>query len=111
LTDEGFRRNWARLIRKIYEIDTLVCLQCDGQMRVIAFIEEMDVIRKIFKHLDIWDDKRKPLLTANSATLAKLQYTVEDAIPSAEDMTVDPIYPVEAYFRKYRRAGQCWLML
>jgi hypothetical protein len=35
---------------------------------------------------------------ANSHPAAALQYTVEDVNPSADDMTVDPIYPVEAYF-------------
>ena len=31
-----FRRNWARLIQKIYEVDPLVCPKCQGAMRVIA---------------------------------------------------------------------------
>ena len=54
MTDRGFRRNWARLIQKIYEVDPLVCPKCAGQMRVVAFIEDMDVIRKILKHLGLW---------------------------------------------------------
>ena len=84
LTDRGFRRNWARLIQKIYEVDPLVCPKCAGQMRVVAFIEDMDVIRKILKHLGLWDDKRRPVPKANSPPAAELQYTLEDAIPSAE---------------------------
>lgn len=67
-------------------------------MRVIAFIEEMDVIRKILEHLGLWDDKRRPVPTANSPPAAALQYTIENAIPSANDMTVDPIYSVKAFF-------------
>ena len=34
-------------------------------MRVIAFIEDSDVIKKILKHLDLWDVKRKLRPTAN----------------------------------------------
>ena len=40
LTDRAFRKNWARLIQKIYEIDPLLCPRCQGAMRVIAFIED-----------------------------------------------------------------------
>ncbi len=51
LTDKAFRQNWARLIQKIYEVDPLICPKCSGAMRVIAFIEGLDVIKKILKHL------------------------------------------------------------
>jgi hypothetical protein len=40
LPDKTFRKNWARLIQKIYEVDPLVCPACRGEMRVIAVIEE-----------------------------------------------------------------------
>jgi hypothetical protein len=45
------RRRWALLIRRIYEIDPLVCPRCGGPMRIIAFITEPRVIGKILKHL------------------------------------------------------------
>ena len=45
LTDKAFRKNWARLIQKIYEIDPLVCPRCFSQMRVIAAIEDPIVTR------------------------------------------------------------------
>ena len=34
-------------------------------MAVIAFIEDSDVIKKILKHLGLWNIKRKPRPTAN----------------------------------------------
>jgi len=46
LCPKEFRRNWARLIQKIYEVDPLICSRCQGSMRVIAFIEDEDVIKK-----------------------------------------------------------------
>jgi len=49
------RRNWARLLKKIYEIDPLTCFRCGGQMDVIAFIEGPSIIRKILQHLGLWD--------------------------------------------------------
>jgi len=38
LTDMAFRKNWARLIQKIYEIDPLTCPKCQGPILVIVFI-------------------------------------------------------------------------
>jgi ribosomal protein S27E len=48
-----FRRNWARLIQKIYEADPLVCPKCKGAMRIISSIEDPSVIRAILDHLGI----------------------------------------------------------
>ena len=49
------RRNWARVLKKIYEVDPLTCPRCGSQMEIIAFIEEWTVIRKILQHLGLWD--------------------------------------------------------
>ncbi|MFH1154828.1 MAG: IS91 family transposase, partial [Pseudomonadota bacterium] len=51
------RQNWARLIQKIYEVDPLVCPKCQGSMKIISFIEKLDVIEKILRHLDLWDSR------------------------------------------------------
>jgi len=51
------RSRWASMIKKVYEIDPLVCPKCGGQMRIISFIEakdQMDVIEKILKHCKLW---------------------------------------------------------
>jgi hypothetical protein len=47
----ALRRRWATLIRRIYEVDPLVCPRCAGPMRIIAFITEPRVIKKILRHL------------------------------------------------------------
>ena len=47
----ALRRGWAQLIRRVYEIDPLVCPRCRGVMRVVAFITEGRVIRRILEHL------------------------------------------------------------
>jgi hypothetical protein len=46
-------RHWARLIRKIYEVDPLTCPKCRGLMRVISIIEDQEVIDKILSHLGL----------------------------------------------------------
>jgi len=47
------RRGWAEMIRKVYEADPLVCDQCGGQMKVIAFIMDYAVVDKIINHLKL----------------------------------------------------------
>jgi len=46
-------RGWAEMIRKIYEIDPLICPQCGGRMTIISFIEDHKVIDKIIDHLKL----------------------------------------------------------
>jgi len=55
-----FRKNWARLIQKIYDVDPLLFPKCLGSMRIIVFIEEEQLVKKILKHLNLWDVRRKP---------------------------------------------------
>jgi len=55
-----FRKSWARLIQKIYEVDPLVCPRCQGIMRIISFIEDKQVIRAILEHLGLWLVRSRP---------------------------------------------------
>ena len=45
------RRRWAELLRRIYEVDPLVCPACSGAMRILAFITADAVIDRILAHL------------------------------------------------------------
>ena len=49
---------WAKLIRKVYEVDPLLCPQCGTQMRVIALIEDPAVIERILSWLGPWEPLR-----------------------------------------------------
>jgi hypothetical protein len=61
------KRNWARLIQKIYEVDPLTCPKCSGKMKILSFIEDEEIIKRILKHLGLWDVKpRPPLKSANA---------------------------------------------
>lgn len=48
------KATWARLIRKVYEADPLICPECQGPMRVIAIIDDPQVVRRILDHLGRW---------------------------------------------------------
>ncbi len=62
-------------------------------MRVIAFIEDEDAVKKILRHLGLWEVKRKPTLRANAPPFIPDSYP----IPSVDDYVIDPDYPVETY--------------
>ena len=57
--DEPFakaaRRRWAALIRRVYETDPLVCPKCRGDMQVVSFIMEEDVVFRILRHLELFE--------------------------------------------------------
>ena len=42
---------WAMLLARIYEAFPLVCPICHAQMRIIAFIDETDTVKKILEHI------------------------------------------------------------
>ncbi len=41
------------MIKKVYAADSLLCQRCGGAMRIIAFIDQPDVIEKILTHLGL----------------------------------------------------------
>jgi hypothetical protein len=42
-----FRKNWARLIQKVYNVDPLLCPKCSGSMKIISFIDDSEIVKKI----------------------------------------------------------------
>jgi len=44
-------RRWAHLIRRVYEVDPLVCPRCGAAMRVVAFITEPSLVKRILNHI------------------------------------------------------------
>ena len=59
----------AQRLKRVFGIDIQTCVACGGAVRIIAFIEDPQVIEKILDHLDNkttespgWPGKRSPLL-------------------------------------------------
>lgn len=48
---QALRRRWADLIRRVFELDPLRC-PCGGTFRVVSFITQPRVVRKILDHLN-----------------------------------------------------------
>jgi len=45
------RLSWAKLLKRVFEIDVAHCLNCGGHLKIIAAIMEQPVIEKILTHL------------------------------------------------------------
>ena len=53
-------KGWAEMIRKVYEVDPLVCPRCGGRMKVVAFLTEYAVVDRIIRHLELTFIAEKP---------------------------------------------------
>ena len=54
------------MIKRVYEVDPLVCAKCGGQMKIISFIErgQRDVVERILRHCGLWEGPIRTLATA-----------------------------------------------
>jgi len=45
---------WRELIKKVWEADPLLCPKCQKEMRIVALIDDREVIERILRHLGLW---------------------------------------------------------
>ena len=64
LAEEEVRRipskGWAEMIRKVYEVDPMLCPKCGGVMKVVAFITDYPAVDRIIDHLKLRFVAEKP---------------------------------------------------
>ena len=46
-------RTWAALIKRVFEVDPLLCPRCKSSMKIKAFITDSAEVKRLLKHLDI----------------------------------------------------------
>jgi len=66
-------------------------------MRIIAFIEQAEIIEKILKHLGLWLVKKRPPPRIHSPPVALCVDSSDSQIPPWDDEYSNPDYPFEAY--------------
>ncbi len=79
-----YRIPWAELLKKVFALDVLACPECSGRMRIIAFIAQPAVVRRILDHLG---------LDSTGPPLARVQAQPELLDPGPDYSAPDPIYP------------------
>jgi hypothetical protein len=96
---KAFRKSWARLIQKIYEVDPLICPKCQGKMRVISAIDDRQVIRAILEHLGIWQVRSRPPPKIHDPP--NIEYASADLQiqPHSEIIYGDPEYSWDEYIQ------------
>ena len=57
------------MIRKVYDVDPLLCPSCGGQMRIISFIEEPKIIDRIIGHLEMTFEAERPASASSRPTV------------------------------------------
>ncbi len=73
---EELKKRSSYFIRKVYETDPLTCPKCQGEMRIISFIDQPDVVKKILQHLGLWEESQAP----------------PERHPAIKELTFDPSY-------------------
>ena len=43
--------DWAKTLKRVFEIDIQICLKCGGQIKIISSILNPQVIKKVLSHL------------------------------------------------------------
>jgi hypothetical protein len=52
-TSTPARMSWARLLKRVFDIDIERCPHCGGSLKIIAAIEDPAVIARILTHLGL----------------------------------------------------------
>ena len=67
------------MIRKVYEVDPMLCPKCGGQMKVIAFIMDYAAVDRIIDHLKLTfvAEKRPPSRVFEQVALMAAEQRME----------------------------------
>jgi hypothetical protein len=72
-------KGWAEMIRKVYEVDPMLCPRCGATMEVIAFLTDYAVVDRIISHLKLTfvADRPPPPQTAYQEVLMAAESSAE----------------------------------
>ena len=51
--NKAYSMTWAQRLRRVFAIEIEQCEKCGGRVKIIACIEDAEVIEKILKHLGL----------------------------------------------------------
>jgi len=75
---------WADLLKRTFDVDALQCPKCFGRMKLIAMIEQPEVIEKILDHLGLPTEKPCALPARSPPENEQLEIDYVDAEVYAE---------------------------
>ena len=80
------RISWARLLKRIFNIDVESCNLCGGKVRIISAIEDPKVIKKILDHVGIPSVAPAPKLARGPPATETMQESFELYQPSPDEI-------------------------
>jgi len=72
---KAYSMTWAQRLKRVFAIEIEKCEKCGGPIRIIASIEDPDVIQKILKHLGL-DQPKDPQNRSPPTDLTDRQTTL-----------------------------------
>ena len=69
----------------------------NSALKIISFIEDKQIVKKILRHLDLWDVRRKAPACANSLPPETFIIYDESSWPSTDDYIIDTDYSIGIY--------------
>lgn len=83
-------KKWRELIKKVWEVDPLICSHCGAEMKLIALIDDDKVIEKILRHLKLWETPHHVHSGIDPPPAAELIFEpwLEDSFP---DYDIEPV--------------------
>jgi hypothetical protein len=79
-------KHWRELIKKVWEVDPLICPHCGAEMKMIALIDDGGIIEKILSHLGLWPGESIPARAPPEPVTQ--EYVVE---PFFDDLPLDAV--------------------
>jgi hypothetical protein len=82
---------WRELIKKVWEADPLLCPICCREMRIVALIDEREVVERILRHLGLWEQGVRVHTGADPPPECTIEPWLDDPFPDYDTEPV-PIY-------------------
>ena len=60
--NKSYSLGWAKMLKRVFDIDIQTCLKCGGQIKIISSIQDPQVIKRILIHLG--ENHRTPELAS-----------------------------------------------
>jgi len=58
---KAYKKNWAMLIKQVWEVDPLECPKCGHEMKIISVIDDQKIIKQILEHLGLWEEEKQAI--------------------------------------------------
>jgi len=72
-----YSMNWAPRLKRVFAIEIEKCEKCVGELKIIAFIEDTEIVEKILKHRG-WMRSHKPRIVRRQPGFLSTQDNYSD---------------------------------